>query len=72
MSLLTLHNLVSFNYDLAIKDLIFIRVNITQGQGRGLQLISEPVYFIRVTIYPGGGGRRLTATISTYLFFQVH
>jgi hypothetical protein len=41
------------NYDPAATDLIFIRVNIYPGQGEGdLQLITEPVYFIRVTIYP--------------------
>ncbi len=34
-------------------DLIFISVNIYPGPGEGgLQLISEHVYFIRVTIYP--------------------
>ena len=39
-------------YDLGTADLIFIRVNIYPGLGeRGLLLISEPIYFIRVTIY---------------------
>ncbi len=35
-----------------ITEIIFISVNIyPEGEG-GLKLISEPVYFIRVTIYP--------------------
>jgi hypothetical protein len=57
-SWLTLHNcdiyyLSAVKYDPATTDLIFIRVNIYPGPGEGgLQLISEPVYFIRVTIYP--------------------
>ena len=55
---LTLHDceifyLLAVNYDPATTNLIFIRVNIYPGPGEGgLQLISEPVYFIRVTIYP--------------------
>ncbi len=43
-----------YHYDPATKVLIFIIVNtaFTQGQGRGTcKLISEPVYFIRFTIY---------------------
>jgi hypothetical protein len=57
-SWLTLHYceiyyLSAVNYDPATTDLIFIRVNIYPGPGEGgLQLISKPVYFIRVTIYP--------------------
>jgi hypothetical protein len=57
-SWLTLHNceifyLLAVNYDPAISDLIFIRVNIYPGSGeRGLQLIFIPIHFIRVTIYP--------------------
>jgi hypothetical protein len=58
-SWLTLHNceiyyLLAVNYDTAATDLLFIRVNIYPGPGEGglQQLISEPVYFIRVTIYP--------------------
>ncbi len=57
-SWLTLHNydiyyLSAAKYDPATTDLIFIRINIYPGPGEGdLQLISEPVYFIRVIIYP--------------------
>ena len=57
-SWLTLHNcdiyyLSAVNYDPAATDVIFIRVNIYPGPGEGdLQLISGPIYFIRVTIYP--------------------
>jgi hypothetical protein len=57
-SWLTLHKcdiyyLSAVKYDPATTDLIFIRVYIYPGPGEGdLQLISEPVYFIRVTIYP--------------------
>jgi hypothetical protein len=90
-SWLTLHNceiyyLGAVKHNPAITDLIFIRVNIYQGpEEGGIQLISEPIYFIRVTIYPadfphaiirghylprGVWGRRLTANISTYLFYQ--
>ncbi len=91
-SWLTPHNceiyyLAAVNCHPAITDLIFIRVNIYPWPGEGgLQLISEPVYFIRVTIYPaafphnisrghflpGGGGRRRTANILTCLFYQGH
>jgi hypothetical protein len=57
-SWLTLQNcdiyyLSAVKYDPATTDLIFIRVNIYPGPGEGnLQLTSEPIYFIRVTIYP--------------------
>ncbi len=58
-SWLTLHNCeiycsAAVNYDPAITDLIFIRVvNIYPRPGEGgSQLISEPIYFIRVSIYP--------------------
>jgi hypothetical protein len=45
--------LLAVNYDPATTDLIFIRVNIYPGPGEGgSQLISQPVLFIRVTIYP--------------------
>jgi len=48
-----IYYLAAVTYYPAIIDLSFIRVNIYPGPGeRGLQLISEPVYFIRVTIYP--------------------
>ncbi len=89
---MTLHNckiyyLAAVNYDPEITDLIFIRVNIYPGPGESGGLTADPVYFIRVTIYPAavprnirrghylprwGGGRRLTANISTYLFYQGH
>ncbi len=45
--------LLAVNCDPAIKDLIFIMVNIYPGAGEGgSQLIFKPVHFIRVTIYP--------------------
>ena len=55
---LTLHYcdiyyLSAVNYDPVTTDLIFIRVSIYPGTGKGgLQLILKPIYFIRVTIYP--------------------
>jgi hypothetical protein len=57
-SWLTLHffdiyYLSAVNYDPVTSDLIFIRVSIYPGPGKGgLQLILKPIYFIRVTIYP--------------------
>jgi hypothetical protein len=90
-SWLTLYNceifyLLAVNYDPATTDLIFIRVNIYPGPGEGgSRLISYPVHFIRVTIYPaalphninrghylprGGGG--LQANIPNHLFYQGH
>ena len=57
-SWLTLHYcdiyyLSAVNYDPVTTDLIFIRVSIYPGPGKGgLQLILKPIYFIRVTIYP--------------------
>ncbi len=57
-SWLTLHYcymyyLSAVNYVPVTTDLIFIRVSIYPGPGKGgLQLILKPIYFIRVTIYP--------------------
>jgi hypothetical protein len=57
-SWLTLHYcdiyyLSAVNYDPVTTNLIFIRVSIYPGPGKGgLQLILKPIYFIRVTIYP--------------------
>jgi hypothetical protein len=48
-----IYYLSTVKYDPATTDLIFIRVSIYPGPWEGgLQLISEPVYFNRVTIYP--------------------
>jgi hypothetical protein len=90
-SSLTLHNceifyLLTVNYDPAITYLIFIWVNIYPGPGEGgSQLISQPVHFIRVTIYPaasphnisrghylprGMGGGGLQANFPNHLFYQ--
>jgi hypothetical protein len=90
---LTLHNceiyyLLAVTYDPATTDLIFIRVNIYPGPGDGgSQLISKPINFIRVTIYPtalplnisrghylprGTGGGGLQANFPNHLFYQVH
>jgi hypothetical protein len=57
-SWLTLHNceifyLLAVTYDTATTDLLFIRVYIYPGTGEGgSQLVSQPIHFIRVTIYP--------------------
>jgi hypothetical protein len=92
-SWLTLHNcdiyyLSAVKYDPATTDLIFVRVNIYPGPGEGdLQLISEPVYFIRVTIYPaafphnirrghylpgGVGGGGILLIFQPIYFYQGH
>ncbi len=87
-SWLTLHNceifsLLAVNYDPATTDLIY------PGPGEGgSQLISEPVHFIRVTIYPAdlpqnisrghyflrwaGGGGFTMANFPNHLFYQGH
>jgi hypothetical protein len=92
-SWLTLNNcdiyyLSAGNYDPATTDLIFIRVNIYPGPGEGvLQLISEPLYCIRVTIYHaalpynisrghylprGVGGGGLLLIFQPIYFYQGH
>ncbi len=44
---------LAVNYDPATTDLVFIWVNIYPGPGVGrLQIMSRPIYFIKVTIYP--------------------
>jgi hypothetical protein len=48
-----LYYLSAVNYDPVTTGLIFIRVSIYPGPGKGgLLLILKPIYFIRVTIYP--------------------
>jgi hypothetical protein len=77
--------LSAVNYDPVTTDLIFIRVSIYPGPGKGgLQLIFKPIYCIRVTIYPatlptilaevtiypGGWGEVFSGNFPTHLFLS--
>jgi hypothetical protein len=87
---LTLNNcdiyyLSAVNYDSTTADLIFTRVNITQGQGWETNssflnpfsllgslftLRPDPTILAEVTIYPGGRGKGFSANFSAHWFYK--
>ncbi len=64
---LLLWDLLAVNYDPATTDLSFFRVNIYPGPREGgLELIFQPIYFIRVTINPAALHPTILAEVTFY------